>query len=339
MLRSLTIKNFRGFRELKIDPLARVNLIAGKNNVGKTGVLEALYLLFSNAEQFFHFPSAFRSSQEKTSGFPSEQEVKDNFASFWRWLPHQNKPIGQIQISAEGVLEGTLTLFDIQLDKDSTKEPINNLTFHYQRDLFGFVSRSALSNYASNKPSGLMPIKICTTRHSLPTEDAELFNSLVLKKKKKVLIELLKKVEPRLEDLQYLKVGSEPLVYADVGLKELIPLTQLGQGVIRLFRFFAEMLIEEAKIILIDEIENGIHHSALADVWTGIAEIAEKEDLQIFATTHSWECISAAHRSFADASRDDFRLFRLEKVKNEIKAIAYDEEAIQAALKFEMEVR
>ncbi|MGH9802007.1 MAG: AAA family ATPase, partial [Blastocatellia bacterium] len=43
MLSSLTIKNFRGFRELKIEPLARVNLIAGKNNVGKTGVLEALY--------------------------------------------------------------------------------------------------------------------------------------------------------------------------------------------------------------------------------------------------------------------------------------------------------
>lgn len=339
MLRSLTIKNFRGFRELKIEPLARVNLIAGKNNVGKTGVLEALYLLFSNSGQFFHFPSAFRSNQEKVSGTPDDQEKKDNFASFWRWLPNRGDVVGQIQISAKAKQNAIVPSFEIHLDEESIKEPIYNLTFHYQKNGSEFVSRSALGPFLQGKMPGLLPVKVCSTRHTQPTEDAELFNALVLKKKKKTLIQLLQTVESRLEDMQYLKVGSEPLVYADVGLKELIPLTQLGQGVIRLFRFFSEMLVEEAKIILIDEIENGIHHSVLAKVWAGIAEIAKKEGLQIFATTHSWECIYAAYQSFAEASPEDFRLFRLEQVKGEIKAIAYDEEAIQAALKFEMEVR
>ena len=342
MLHSLTIINFRGFRELTIEPLARVNLIAGKNNVGKTGVLEALYLLFSNREQFIHFASAFRNSQEKVSGIPDEQEKKDNFANFWQWLPHRSDGIGQVQISANEKLNGSgssALSFELILDKESIKKPVYSLTFHYHKNGSEFVSRAAGSPYFDEKKTGLLPVKICSTRLSQPMEDAELFNSLVLKKKKKTLIELLKTVEPRLEDMQYLKVGSEPLVYVDVGLKELIPLTQLGQGVIRLFRFFAEMLVEEAKIILIDEIENGIHHSVLAEVWKGIAEIAAKEDLQIFATTHSWECITAAHQSFAKTSPDDFRLFRLEQIKGKIKAIAYDEEAINAALKFEMEVR
>ncbi|MGH9849371.1 MAG: AAA family ATPase [Blastocatellia bacterium] len=343
MLRSLAIKNFRGFRELKIEPVARVNLIAGKNNVGKTGVLEALYLLFANADQFFRFPSAFRSSQEKVSGAPDDQESKDNFASFWRWLPHRNDLVGQIQISADESLENAHPVkspsFEVQLDKESAKEPIHNLTFHYKTTGSEFVSRAAISPFGPGKIAGLLPLKVCSTRHSQPTEDAELFNSLVLKKKKKRLIGLLKTVEPRLEDLQYLKVGSEPLVYVDLGLKELIPLTQLGQGVLRLFRFFSEMLVEEAKIILIDEIENGVHHSALTDVWKGIAAIAATENLQVFATTHSWECIQAAHTAFDSSNPDEFRLHRLEQIKGEIKTVTYDEESIDAALRFEMEVR
>jgi AAA15 family ATPase/GTPase len=331
MLCSLTIKNFRGFRDLKIEPLARVNLIAGKNDVGKTGVLEALYLLFANADQFFRFPSAFRSSQERISGEPDDQERKDNFASFWRWLPHRNDSIGQIQIIA-GANE-------VQLKKEYTQPPIYDLNFQYKKNDSEYVSRTVISHAGQGTPAGLLPLKVCSTRHPQPAEDAELFNSLVLKKKKQKLMEALKKVEPRLEDLQYLKVGSEPLVYVDLGLKELIPLTQLGQGVTRLFRFFSEMLVEEAKIVLIDEIENGVHHSVLSDVWKGIAAVALEEKLQVFATTHSWECIEAAHKVFASRDPNEFRLHRLEQIKGEIKAVTYDEESIDAALRFEMEVR
>ena len=45
MLKKLTIEHFRGFSSFKIDQLARINLIVGKNNVGKTALLEALFLL------------------------------------------------------------------------------------------------------------------------------------------------------------------------------------------------------------------------------------------------------------------------------------------------------
>ena len=44
MFTSFTLKNFRFFRELQIEPLERVNLIAGKNNTGKTALLEAIFL-------------------------------------------------------------------------------------------------------------------------------------------------------------------------------------------------------------------------------------------------------------------------------------------------------
>ncbi len=356
MLRSLTIKNFRGFRELKIEPLARVNLIAGKNNVGKTGVLEALYLLYANEKQLANFSGAFRNSPELAVKDSNSRQWEDNFISFWEWLPFQKTPPILIESAGE-ISWGRQVLLENLHSNGANRE----MVFHYQlgdglefqtaniskqkieivkKEVQGTFTTESIKASLTNALAKQAPgVCVCSTRYSKPTDDAEILNSVKLKRKKKKLLEALKVVDSRLEDLDYLKIGSEPLVYADVGLKEMIPMTQLGQGFTRLFRFFAEMLVEEAKIILIDEVENGIHHSALSDVWTGIAEIAEKEDLQIFATTHSWECINAAHQAFSKSSPDEFRLLRLEQIKNEIKAIAYDEEAISAALKFEMEVR
>ncbi len=338
MLRALTIKNFRGFRELKIEPLARVNLIAGKNNVGKTSVLESLYLLFANTDQFSDFPSAFRSNQEIAKRQPSEQEKRDNFASFWKWLPYQKENVLQIEIEATNKPDG---IFAVNPDEASTTLPVNNLVFHYQKDDQQNITRNASIGISSAASLGSAwpRMSLCSTHQTQPTEDADLLNSLVLKKKRKTLIEALKVIDPRLEDLQYLKIGSEPLVYVDVGLKELISLTQLGQGFTRLFRFYSEMLVEDAKIILIDEIENGIHHSALIDVWKGIAEIAEKEDLQIFATTHSWECIEAAHEVFQTRKRYDFALHRLQMVKGNIQVVTHDQKMIEVAAETELEIR
>src|SRR4030081_3116724 len=80
MLKSLSIKNFRLFRNLKVDSLNRVNLIAGENNTGKTAVLEAIYLLLGDSKSFTAFASAFRSNQGA-----------DDFDSFWMWLSYQRK--------------------------------------------------------------------------------------------------------------------------------------------------------------------------------------------------------------------------------------------------------
>ncbi len=44
MYTSISIKNFRCLEEITLNPLDRLNLIAGKNNTGKTALLEALWL-------------------------------------------------------------------------------------------------------------------------------------------------------------------------------------------------------------------------------------------------------------------------------------------------------
>ncbi len=97
--------------------------------------------------------------------------------------------------------------------------------------------------------------------------------------------------------------------------------------------------------MLVDEIENGFHYSVLEDVWQAMAIGAEKNDTQIFATTHSFECIQAAHEAFTTRSAEqgnyyDLGVHRLERdVSGGIRAISYAEESLDTSLELDWEVR
>ncbi len=94
-----------------------------------------------------------------------------------------------------------------------------------------------------------------------------------------------------------------------------------------------------AGIVLIDEIENGIHHTVMSDMWEMIIKRSRETNTQIFATTHSYECIEAAHRAFVLSGDYDFRLHRLGLQDGKVAAVTYDQEVLEAAIKFNMEVR
>jgi predicted ATPase len=92
-------------------------------------------------------------------------------------------------------------------------------------------------------------------------------------------------------------------------------------------------------IVLIDEVENGFHHQILADVWRSIADAARNFDVQVFATTHSWECVVSANEAFSSAIPYDFALHRVERVHGKTECVTYDREAFEGALKAGLEVR
>jgi len=329
MLKSLSIQNFRQFRDLKIDPLNRINLIAGKNNSGKTAVLEALYLLFAQKQNIQKFASAFRNEH----GWP------DDFDSFWLWLPYQRNPKNKLTITADENEQ----LYRVELNTGSSDEI---LQFDYystsgqrsepQRLVVrrgGGVDFNTLSNWPK--------FSIFPTRPSSPIEDAEHFNRIAAKRGgRQKLTELLHDVEPNLQELQYLKLGTQPLVYADVGMNDLIPITQLGQGFVRLLRIFSEALLAESKIILIDEIENGIGYRAQVDLWRGLAASTRQDDIQIFATTHSYECIQAAHEVFSTSEQYDFAHHRLERTDDgDVRVVTYDQATLGTSFDLNFEVR
>ncbi|MGA9771614.1 MAG: AAA family ATPase [Blastocatellia bacterium] len=342
MLQSISIKDFRLFQDLKIDSLNRVNLITGRNNSGKTALLEALYLLFGNYNNLVGFPSALRSSFIRDPYGSSGPLFFDEFDSFWIWLfPQKNVTSGmKIEATADN-----RTSYSVILDEEKLSNSSTEIRFIHHKDNAGLASFTITKG--SGGTGGSRPdekswpkLSIFSTSLSSPTEDADQFNRIAAKRGgEERVIKSLRVIEPRLQDLKYLKLGNQPLVYADIGMEDLIPTTQLGQGFTRLLRLFSEILATKSKIVLIDEIENGIYYSTMPEVWRGIAAIARQEDLQIFATTHSYECIRSAHEAFSSESHYDLALHRLDRVGDDIKIVTYDETTLETSFEMNLEVR
>lgn len=325
MLKNLHIKNFRGFRDLKIESLKRINLIIGQNNTGKTGVLEALALLLDNQTQTFraNLPNLFRAA-----GNYSDE-------NFWRWL-FRNKDQRQnarVEASLNG---GTFTII-----LRGSQGPIDfNPAQFGDAGHFGTVSYHLTFGKAH---AGLKPA-IFSTHPSNPAQDAIDYNRVIVKRRKKQVEKMLREIEPRLETLEALQIGQpgqapSPLIYADIGLSEMIPVTQLGQGFNRLLDIYSEIVVEDAKVLLIDEIENGLHYSVMPIIWKGLFLAAKEFDVQIFATTHSWECILAADQAARAEKEYDLALIRLDRVKDDIKATVIDEKSMSTAKELHWEMR
>jgi predicted ATPase len=316
MLTHVHLKNFRGFKDTPIGPLKRVNLIVGQNNTGKTGLLEALVILLKDPPQNAGFlPNLFRSMGGGT------------VENFWRWICYDKDTNNAGEIRAKfdsssefGVRLGTAT---------STQGPWLRTGILGNMSLFTLGQRE-------KPPLGASTF---STHPTSPRQDAIDYNRVVLRRKKGQIEALLKKIEPRLQAIESLQTGKEPLLYADVGLREMIPITQLGQGFNRLLGIYSEIFSAESKVLLIDEIENGLHHSVLPTIWRGLFHAAEEVDVQIFATTHSWECVLAADQAAREEPKYDLNLIRLDRMDDNIKATIIDRDAINTAKELHWEMR
>ena len=129
------------------------------------------------------------------------------------------------------------------------------------------------------------------------------------------------------------------MIHADVGLGRPIPTGLLGDGTQRVLSMALACGNAMGGTVLVDEIENGVHYSKLPHLWRAIATFAAKFEVQVFATTHSNECLSAAHEVFSENAEYPFRLFRLDRTNGEIKAKSYDRDILETAIESAMEVR
>jgi AAA15 family ATPase/GTPase len=118
-----------------------------------------------------------------------------------------------------------------------------------------------------------------------------------------------------------------------------VPLYAMGDGTARYLSILLAACGAEGNALFVDEIENGIHHSAMVDIWGNIADMARKWQVQVFATTHSGECLRSAHEAFSQQDEYDLAVYRLDRVGDDIKAVRYDRESIEVCLKMDVEMR
>jgi AAA15 family ATPase/GTPase len=112
----------------------------------------------------------------------------------------------------------------------------------------------------------------------------------------------------------------------------------MGQGFGKLLTIVTAMVLREAPIFLIDEISEGFHYSILSDVWRTIVTTAIEHSAQVFATTHSYECIEAAVEGSKD-HKGKLGMFRLERDVDHVLAVDVDDEGLRAAMRLGFELR
>jgi len=317
MFQSLAIQHFRGFGKLALEGIGRVNLVVGKNNTGKTSLLEAITLL-ADPGTLKSLPGLFRAN----AGSVAER--------FYRWLPRDGAKEGETLLSA-----ATSGADARQVILTRTHEPNAG-------GPGGLQHTEQLGGLHVWRSKDLSPLDLhaVSVQHQGPDAMVDAFAEAVRSPEDETQMELLlSAVDPRIRTIRLDAVKSKPFIVVDVGLSERVPLSQAGQGIYRLVAIFSELLGHKPKICFIDEIENGIHYSALPRVWAGIAEVAARLDIQVFATTHSWECLLAAHEVFAARDPYDLRVVQLYRLGEAISGRVLDKDHIEAAIAGEIELR
>lgn len=319
MLTQIHIQNFKGFKDTLIAPLRKVNLILGGQNVGKTSVLEAVYLGAQNVGGIREIASVFRVAE----GGDNSRYVESVLGRLER----------SIELSSErgAILRRTFNSPDkkagfrgILQETQGSVRSERSITQADETEKLSFFGPLAVSVHLPNQ-LGLV----------------QLFDQVVLTRKKRTLFAMLQKIEPRLEDMHSLSPDGEQRIYVELaGLGEALPLPQLGHGFSRLVHLYCSLLVTNAKLALMDEIENGIHYSSLPTLFQGIQDVAAQYGVQTLMTTHSWDCIRAAYKTFADAdSLHDFQLIRLERDGDNVRAVVINDEALDTVMEAGYEVR
>jgi len=356
---NLKIKNFRGFKELTISNLTRINLFVGKNAVGKTALLEAVFV-----HSGFYNPSLEISVNALRGLEPYKSDPLTSFEVPWSSLFNDYKMEDPIEIESDNEkgksktrlkalnLEEKIQLVE-KLRRETfgmpvfSAESIQVLQFQFQRDIkqenreyFLILDQNDLRVLPVPQSPDFSTIIIPSSRRPVPQELSEKFSKLMISDKKliKDIVDVSRIFEPRLREITILTVGNIPILHADIGIGRFVPIYYLSEGLVRALYIGLSMFEVRNGVLLIDEIENGIHYSVLRDFWKFLSKLSELFNVQIFATTHSYECIAAAHEAFSKDS-SDFKLYRLEKLDEEIVTKEFSNNDLETVFKAGFEIR
>lgn len=360
MFRTLSITNFRGFKQLKVDGMERINLFVGMNNVGKSALLESVFLLAApmNAELSLRL-SAFRGLDQFQAS-----EIED----VWGWLFYGKDAKQQIALDLatenlkhrslkmkiterkvtrtnQGKKKGPASVGRSRSLQTTSKSAVPmELLLDYKTETGASGEARAYFHeggvaFEHGKLSSFPSSVFVTARIGYAPENAQRYSKLQESMKEDEIIPSLQLLEPRLTRLTLLATGFGSMLHGDIGIGRLVPLPMMGEGIGRLLTLL--LAISEAKggLVMIDEIDTGLHYSILSKVWSAVAKRAREAEVQVFATTHSWECLKAAHDSFSSSSIYDLRVHRLDRRDEEVKSTTYDMEMTEAALLSGLEMR
>jgi AAA15 family ATPase/GTPase len=366
MIEDIEINNFRCFDRLKVSGCKRINLISGKNNIGKTALLEAIFLsstptrdtIFSLSEMRRETGSSREVSQEKIWNKFFFQQDYNFTCSIELNLQNRTKII---KISIDNDYQQLLvddyylhTYLTRTYDNENTEEPSDNNNVNpyfllleiqiddrepsqliifsksYQRSRLKDIDRIEGIQNSSFIPSFSKSSSVSLTKE---------FDRARLNEKDEEVLKAFQIIDNSIIAVESFSV-PEPTIYLKRQGEKRLPLALFGDAMNRIADIILKIINKEDSVLLIDEIENGIHHSNQIAFWDFLYRLTEQLNVQFFATTHSLEMTEAFIKAGLDRqdSAAHFELVRHEKT-NKIVAINRDLETLEYGISHHKEVR
>ncbi len=118
-----------------------------------------------------------------------------------------------------------------------------------------------------------------------------------------------------------------------------LPINHLGDGILRILNILSNIYWARNEILVIDEIENGLHVSSIKYMWDMVLKSSKQNHTQIFMTTHSSDVIKGLSLALKDKS-DSVACFWLGKLDDDrIKAYRYSPDGLKNALDVGIDIR
>ncbi len=358
MITDVLIRNFKCFESITVPELGRITLISGRNNVGKTALLEALFLFLDMRNPGATINQCGRRGIEQvaltTEGMwgPVFRNY-DMAAEILISLTINGNPEQVTFRSNQEFVPLPPTTVQAEEQQISTEEELTTLAVNIE-----YIAKSGeriiLHHFPDPNNNNRPTIQIETkpSRISLPTAHffaskkhiqakgiAEQFSKLAQQNREDEAVEFLRIIEPRLESLKIITDGPNSLVHGKLkGIKRTLPINSMGEGMEKLLALMAGIAHSTNRIIFLDEIENGLHYSIMPKVWEALGKALCRYNCQLITTTHSYECLQAAHEGLSEIP-EDFRYIRLNRKGDDISAKLSNYDMIGTAIKTNLEVR
>ncbi len=381
MIRSISISGFRCFPDFEMSQLGRVNLLVGKNNCGKTTILEAIQLLSSGGdphslgeildrrgERFQEKEDRARRSRDFFDvshlfhdhafdvGSQFSLRSRDDSGGQWVELTVSEKPA-----DSEGrqrhLFDDTELISRDPLDDAELASPLSivlrwsltgeNRQLRLPVNPWGGLTLDRIR--WTSRPSGSAPQPVrFVPSDSLPANEViPLLEDVILTAEEELVIGALGTIEEGIERIA--PVGSSVRDYPyerwrsarpAVVVKcrgQRMPIGSLGDGIWRMLGLSLSLVGAKGGVLLVDEIDSGLHYSVMSDMWKLVYQTALRLNVQVFATTHSLDCIESLAAVCRQGDVDDVTMQRVERGRDT--AVAFSEEEIIAAAERRIEIR
>ena len=376
MLKNLQIENFRAFRRLTMRDIGRINLIVGANNCGKTTVLEAINILMCHGNLATIWTTLNSRGEVLWVELNEEANTTAKHYELGRFFRRHEIEVGaSFQLLADTDTGSVTMLAKIEesrpdqpqsfgtepssLESAEDFRPPLTLSlcwsngalqaFHLPISRRGTISAERISSATRASIDNGLPIRFVMASSLTSEYVPTLFNDIVLTPEEDLVTEALRFIDPAIEriaaagpetmpsGLRYLRRGGLFVRLAEI--KDRVPIASMGDGIWCVLGLALSMVHSVNGILLVDEIDTGLHHTVMEKMWRFLYDAARKYNVQVFATTHSRDCYESLSAICRESVSDysDVTIQRIERDRKD--AVAYSEQEIVAAAKHDSEVR